>query len=97
MHVLIFSEVLCCVWLRNQENQNKYKLCQQDKSLHVRIYVKQIQANLYIKATQGNLKMCPLWAVAFYIQIRITCTAHFVNNGGIIDNHRLNFLFITIR
>ena len=46
MHVLIFSEVPCCVWLRSQENQNKYKLCQQGKSLHVRIYVEQVHVQV---------------------------------------------------
>jgi hypothetical protein len=30
-----------------------------------------LTTDLYIKATQGNLKMCPLWAVAFYIQLKL--------------------------
>ena len=30
-----------------------------------------VQSNLHIKGTQGNLKMCPLWAVALYIQAQI--------------------------
>jgi hypothetical protein len=30
-----------------------------------------IQSNMSIKGTQGNLKMCPLWAVALYIQVKI--------------------------
>jgi hypothetical protein len=35
-----------------------------------------LQSNLYIKATQGNLKMWPLLAVALYIQGKIICTIH---------------------
>ena len=30
--------------------------------------------NLYIKDTQGNMKMWPLWAVSLYIQVKIICT-----------------------
>ena len=30
-----------------------------------------IQSNLYIKATQGNLKVCSLWAVVLYIHVNI--------------------------
>ena len=36
----------------------------------------QLQSNFYIKGTQGNLKMCPLSAVALYIQVKIICTTH---------------------
>ena len=32
-----------------------------------------VQSNLSIKGTQGYLKMCPLWAVALYIQVKIIC------------------------
>ena len=35
-----------------------------------------IQSNLYIEATQGNLKMWPLWAVALNIQVKIICSIH---------------------
>ena len=31
-----------------------------------------IQSNLYIKATLGNMKMWPLWAVALYIQVKLS-------------------------
>jgi hypothetical protein len=41
-----------------------------------RCYWKQLQSNLYIKATQGNLQMWPLWAVALYIHVKIVCTIH---------------------
>ena len=35
-----------------------------------------VQSNLYVKDTQGNLKMCLLWAVALYIQVKIIRTFH---------------------
>jgi hypothetical protein len=35
-----------------------------------------LQSYLYIKDTEGNLKMCPLWAVVLYIQVKIMCTFH---------------------
>jgi hypothetical protein len=37
-----------------------------------------IQSNLYIKVTQGNLKMYPLWAVTslYTVQVKIICTIH---------------------
>jgi hypothetical protein len=28
------------------------------------------KSNMYIEGTQRNLKMCPLWAVALYIQVK---------------------------
>ena len=34
------------------------------------------RSNLYIKATQWNLKMWPLWAIALYMQVKIICTIH---------------------
>ena len=37
---------------------------------------KYTQSNLYIKGTQKTLKMCPLWAVALYIQVKRICTIH---------------------
>ena len=32
-----------------------------------------MQSNLSIKGTQGKPKMCPLLAVALYIQVKIIC------------------------
>jgi hypothetical protein len=37
-----------------------------------------LQSNLYIKDTDRNLKMCHLWAVAFYIQVWIICPIHYM-------------------
>jgi hypothetical protein len=39
-----------------------------------------LQSNLYIKATQGNLKMWPLLAVALYIQGKKTVMDNKTNN-----------------
>jgi hypothetical protein len=35
------------------------------------MYSMYIQSNLYIKATKGNLKICPLIAVAFIYRIKL--------------------------
>jgi len=36
--------------------------------VYVTKYNNKVQSNMYIKITQGNLKMC------FYIQVKIICT-----------------------
>ena len=41
-----------------------------------------LQSNSYIKATQENLKMWPLQAVALYIQVKIICS---INWWGVWD------------
>jgi hypothetical protein len=33
---------------------------------------KYILSNLYIKGTEGTLKLEPLWAFVFYMQVQIT-------------------------
>jgi len=40
------------------------------------MYSKTTNTVLYVKATQGNLKMWPLWEVALNIQFKIICTIH---------------------
>jgi hypothetical protein len=35
----------------------------------------EVLSNLYIRDTQGNLKMCPLSVVALYIQVKIIYTS----------------------
>ena len=40
---------------------------------------RQVQSNLYIKDIEWNLKMCPLSAVALYMQVIIICTSVFIN------------------
>ena len=34
------------------------------------------QTCIYIKGTDGNMKMCTLWAVAIYTQLQIICIFH---------------------
>jgi hypothetical protein len=46
-------------------NSTKSHVALKRRSCGIEI-VYQMQSHLYIKATQGNLKMWPLWAVALY-------------------------------
>jgi hypothetical protein len=49
------------------------------------------QSNLYINGTQKTLKMCPLWAVALYIQVKSICTRHYIN---VVYSFYFDFLFL---
>ena len=42
-------------------------------ALDIKTITNGVQSNLYIKGTQGNLKMCHLWTGALYIQVTLTC------------------------
>jgi hypothetical protein len=46
------------------------------------------QSNLYIKDTQGNLKMWPLWAATLYIQVTIICTIHYIDVVSILPFYK---------
>ena len=46
---------------------------------------------MYITATEGNMKMWPLWAVAFYIPVNIIY-ALFINGGNEIVLYRQWFV-----
>jgi hypothetical protein len=39
------------------------------------------KSNLYIKTTQANLKMWPLWAFVLYVQVKITVESRYVKLG----------------
>jgi len=43
---------------------------------HIHGHMLDVQSNLFIKATQENLKMSPLQTVSLYIQVKFICTIH---------------------
>ena len=49
---------------------------------------KNVQSKLFVKGSWGKLKMFPLWAVAFYVQVKNICTIHQWKNK--VALHRLS-------
>ena len=49
---------------------------QQILTENILMILTELQSNLYINGSQGNLKMCPLSAVSLYMQVKIICTIH---------------------
>ena len=65
----------CSVKYRLKKTNSNSK-CVRVPFLPLKHWDNKIQSNLYIKATQKNLKMSSLWAVVLYIQVKIICTIH---------------------